>query len=89
MIDRIRTESLTIKLESNLKDKIKKLALYHDLGHLPFSHTFEYAFEVLKCINPSIYNQILNSTGLQVKLFKLHEMIGIMLLEEIGDQKMT
>ncbi|MEJ2772091.1 MULTISPECIES: HD domain-containing protein [unclassified Stygiolobus] len=87
MIDRIRTESLTIKLESDLKDKIKKLALYHDLGHLPFSHTFEYAFEVLKYINPSIYNQILNFTGFQVKLFKLHEMIGIRLLEEMGDQQ--
>ncbi|MFP3189105.1 MAG: HD domain-containing protein [Sulfolobaceae archaeon] len=89
MIDKIRTEDLTIKLESDLKDKIKKLALYHDLGHLPFSHTFEFAFEVLQYINPNIYNQILNFTGFQVKLFKLHEMIGIRLLEEMGDKELS
>jgi len=89
MIDRIRTESLTIKLESDLKDKIKKLALYHDLGHLPFSHTFEFAFEVLQYINPSIYNQILNFAGFKGKLFKLHEMIGIKLLEEMGDKELS
>jgi len=85
MIDRIRTESLTIEL----KDKIKKLALYHDLGHLPFSHTFEFAFEVLQYINPNIYNQILNFTGFKSRLFKLHEMIGIKLLKEMGDQELS
>jgi HD superfamily phosphohydrolases len=63
MIDRIRKESLTMELKSDSKDKIKKLALYHDLGHLPFSHTFEFAFEVLQYINPNIYDQILNFTG--------------------------
>jgi len=78
---------LTKELKSDLKDKKKKLALYHNIGHLPFSHTFEFAFEVLKYINPSIYNQILNFTGFQVKLFKLHEMIGIRLLKEMGDQQ--
>lgn len=89
MIDRIRKESLTIELESDSKDKIKKLALYHDLGHLPFSHTFEFAFEVLQYINPNIYNQILNFTGFKSSLFKLHEMIGIRLLKEMGDQELS
>ena len=89
MIDRIRTESLTIELKSDLKDKIKKLALYHDLGHLPFSHTFEFAFEVLQYINPNIHNQILNFAGFKGKLFKLHEMIGIKLLEEMGDKELS
>jgi HD superfamily phosphohydrolase len=89
MIDRIRKESLTIELESDSKDKIKKLALYHDLGHLPFSHTFEFAFEVLQYINPNIYNQILNFTGFKKSLFKLHEMIGITLLKEMGDQELS
>ena len=89
MIDRIRTENLTIKLESDWKDKIKKLALYHDLGHLPFSHTFEYAFEVLQYLNPNIYNQILNFTGFKAKLFKLHEMIGVTLLKEMGEKKLS
>jgi len=89
MIDRIRKESLTIELESDSKDKIKKLALYHDLGHLPFSHTFEFAFEVLQYINPNIYDQILNFTGFKGILFKLHEMIGIKLLEEMGDRELS
>ncbi|MCI4435275.1 MAG: HD domain-containing protein [Ignisphaera sp.] len=89
MIDRIRTESLTIKLESDLKDKIKKLALYHDIGHLPFSHTFEYAFEVLQYLNSNIYNQILNFAGFKSKLLKLHEMIGIRLLKEMGDKELS
>ena len=89
MIDRIRKESLTMELESDSKDKIKKLALYHDLGHLPFSHTFEFAFEVLQYINPNIYDQILNFTGFKGILFKLHEMIGIKLLEEMGDRELS
>ena len=89
MIDRIRKESLTMKLKSDSKDKIKKLALYHDLGHLPFSHTFEFAFEVLQYINPNIYDQILNFTGFKGILFKLHEMIGIKLLEEMGDRELS
>jgi len=89
MIDRIRKESLTIELKSDSKDKIKKLALYHDLGHLPFSHTFEFAFEVLKYINPNIYDQILKFTGFKSILFKLHEMIGIKLLEEMGDRELS
>ena len=89
MIDRIRKESLTMKLKSDSKDKIKKLALYHDLGHLPFSHTFEFAFEVLQYINPNIYDQILSFTGFKGILFKLHEMIGIKLLEEMGDRELS
>jgi len=89
MIDRIRKESLTMELKSDSKDKIKKLALYHDLGHLPFSHTFEFAFEVLQYINPNIYDQILNFTGFKGILFKLHEMIGIKLLEEMGDRELS
>jgi len=89
MIDRIRKESLTIELKSDSKDKIKKLALYHDLGHLPFSHTFEFAFEVLQYINPNIYDQILKFTGFKSILFKLHEMIGIKLLEEMGDRELS
>lgn len=89
MIDRIRTETLTTKLESDLKDKIKKLALYHDIGHLPFSHTFEYAFEVLQYLNSNIYNQILYFTGFKSKLLKLHEMIGIRLLKEMGEKELS
>lgn len=89
MIDRIRTENLTKKLKSDWKDKIKKLALYHDIGHLPFSHTFEYAFEILRYLNRNIYNQILNFAGFKGKLYKLHEMVGVKLLEETGEKELS
>ncbi|BAB67077.1 HD domain-containing protein [Sulfurisphaera tokodaii] len=65
------------------KELIKELALYHDIGHFPFSHTFEFAMEILEYLNKNIYNSIIKLTGFRDMEYKLHEMMGINILRSI------
>ncbi|QXJ35005.1 HD domain-containing protein [Saccharolobus shibatae] len=89
MVDRVVKKSLEEKFSDDFKEKIRKLALYHDIGHFPFSHTFEFALEVLKYLNRDKYNEVINLTGFSKDLFKLHEMMGIRLLEEMGEKEIA
>ncbi|AWR95391.1 HD domain-containing protein [Acidianus brierleyi] len=66
------------------KSKILELAMYHDIGHFPFSHTFEFATEILKYLNKNKYDQLIRLTGFIKGLAKLHEMMGIRVLKEMN-----
>ncbi|MCY0861189.1 MAG: HD domain-containing protein [Metallosphaera prunae] len=87
-------QKISEKLRDYVKDELElvgKLALYHDIGHLPFSHTFEYSFEVLRYLNRELYEEILKKvTGeTQKQTAKLHEYMGMRILREIKEEEVA
>ncbi|AZF84890.1 HD domain-containing protein [Saccharolobus solfataricus] len=85
MIDRIEGN-----IDSDFKEIIKKLALYHDIGHFPFSHTFEFALDVLKYLNDDKYKEIIGLTEYKGQLHKFHEMMGIKILKDgLGEKEVA
>ena len=78
---------------SNVGDleALKKIALLHDIGHLPFSHTFEWSLEILKYMDKSKYEELwkkiveptLKSGGKEAREpAKFHEHMGIFVTRE-------
>ena len=71
------------------EELIKKVALLHDIGHMPFSHTFEQALEILRVMDQHKYLELLDkivkpiqqSTGLKL-LGKFHEYMGIFIVDK-------
>ncbi|MBP1356904.1 MAG: HD domain-containing protein [Sulfolobus sp.] len=60
-----------------MKRKIELLALLHDIGHLPFSHTFEFSLPLARYEFEKIFRRIgVRSTE------KVHEAIGYYILSQ-------
>lgn len=57
------------------KPLVKKVALVHDIGHLPFSHTFEDALKILDAMGKKENNT-------DFKTAKPHEYMGIHILKD-------
>lgn len=64
-------------------DVMKKVALLHDIGHLPFSHTFEDAMKILFYMDNSKYMEIMSKIGVKTpyETAKFHEYLGIFILK--------
>ncbi|BFH74728.1 HD domain-containing protein [Sulfurisphaera javensis] len=79
------TQKLRDKIKSDVDfNKISKLALYHDIGHLPFSHTFEYGINLLKFINSEKYKEFFDKLSKNFEgkpQLKFHEMVGVYVLQ--------
>ncbi|BBG25047.1 hypothetical protein IC006_2382 [Sulfuracidifex tepidarius] len=79
-----------LSLGNDEKERVKRLALYHDIGHFPFSHTFEYAAKVLEYLNPGVYHTLVSLVGQREKLqTKLHEVMGMRILRELGEKELS
>ncbi|QKR00835.1 HD domain-containing protein [Metallosphaera tengchongensis] len=64
-------------------NEISRLALVHDIGHLPFSHTFEHSLKFLQYIDERMYRDFI---GNQVNA-KFHELIGVNVLRNcVGEE---
>jgi len=61
-------------------DIMKKVALLHDIGHLPFSHTFEDAMKILFYMDNSKYMEIMSKIGVKTpyETAKFHEYLGLL-----------
>lgn len=80
-------------------ETLEKLVLYHDIGHLPFSHTFEKAFEILKYLDKYLNNnsnkyQQINSfikkeIGITKRSEKIHDYIGIVVLRYMNEDEVA
>lgn len=79
------------KVNCNInKEIIKELALYHDIGHMPFSHTFEYSLDVLRLMNKYKHSSILRLAGFHKgEIAKFHEAMGERILREMDKEEVA
>ncbi|AAY81368.1 HD domain-containing protein [Sulfolobus acidocaldarius] len=68
--------------ETVTRENIRRLALVHDIGHLPFSHTFEFALKYIEYMDNGIYSTFRNEFFKEVKVAKLHELVGIHVIQK-------
>ncbi|MCG3109960.1 hypothetical protein L3N51_02257 [Metallosphaera sp. J1] len=90
--EKIREKLERVDIGREEVNLVGKLALYHDIGHLPFSHTFEYSFDVLKFLNRELYGEILRKVtgeGTGKHTAKLHEYMGMKILREMGESEVA
>ncbi|WP_168364277.1 HD domain-containing protein [Metallosphaera hakonensis] len=90
LFERIRDKVAESYLTEDQVKLLGELALYHDIGHLPFSHTFEFSMDILKYLDKDKYNEILKKfSGSQKLRAKLHEYIGIEILKKMGKAELA